>query len=113
MDHYYLHKSGLSFNTISDSALEIEFDQLWEIYPNKKGSKKKALESYKRARRKGTTFADVEIGINDYCLYIKTEKIEKQFIKHGSTFFNQQAWEADWLPENVEIVDDDELDGIL
>lgn len=91
--------------------LEDEFEQLWSIYPNKKGSKKKALEAYKRARQKGTSFDDVQKGINDYVLYIKTERIEKQFVKHGSTFFSQNAWEATWLPENAEIEDD--LDGIL
>lgn len=100
-------------DNISSSALEEEFNQLWAIYPNKKGSKKKALEAYKRARKKGTSFAEVEMGINDYVLYIRTNKIDNQYVKHGSTFFNQNAWEAEWLPENVEIVEDVDLDGIL
>ena len=104
---------GKNNNNMSISALESEFDQLWKLYPNKKGSKKKALEAYKRARKKGTTFDEVHKGINDYCLYIKIYKIKSQYVKHGSTFFNQQAWEADWLPENVEIVEDDGLDGIF
>lgn len=98
---------------VSESTFKDEFDHLWKLYPNKKGSKKKAFESYKRARKKGTTFEAVEKGINDYVLYIQINNIDIQYVKHGSTFFNQNSWEAQWLPDNVEIVEDDGLDGIL
>ena len=72
-----------------------EFEELWNIYPRKQG-KAKALQCYIRAKNKGTTFEEVKKGIEAYILYIQREKVETQYIKQGSTFFSQQAWNDDW-----------------
>ena len=101
-------------NNISSSALADEFERLWSIYPRKQG-KKKAFDAYMRARKKGTTFEAVEDGVKAYVRYIRIDRVETQFIKQGSTFFSQQAWQDEWTPRNkaVQITEDDELDGIL
>lgn len=78
-----------------DEVLKGEFEILWLLYPNKKG-KSKALTSYMKARNEGTTFEEVEAGIKAYAEYVIAEKKEKKYIQHGSTFFNQKAWEDDW-----------------
>ena len=73
---------------------EQEFDSLWKLYPNKKG-KKNALRYYIRARKNGTTYETVEAGIMAYIEYIRKTKAQ-MYIKHGSTFFNEEGWNDDW-----------------
>ena len=68
------------------------FDQLWSLYPRKEG-KKEAFEAFKRATKKGTTVEQIENGIKSYCEHIRKNNIEKQFIKQGSTYFRQEAWQ--------------------
>lgn len=72
-----------------------EFENLWEIYPKKQG-KKKALDSYIKARKEGTTYEEVEEGIYAYARLIRAEHRDEQYIKHGSTFFSQKAWLDDF-----------------
>ena len=72
-----------------------EFDSLWILYPRKQG-KDKALKYYEKARKSGTTYEEVEQGILAYKAYIDVEEIESQYIKQGSTFFSQKAWQDDW-----------------
>ena len=75
--------------------LEEEFNIIWAEYPNKKG-KANALKSYIKARKKGTTKEEVMIGLDNYIKYIKFEKVTQQYIKHGSTWFNQECWNDDY-----------------
>lgn len=82
-------------NTINNKEIEEEFEIIWSEYPNKKG-KANALKSYIKARKKGTTKEDVMIGLNNYLTYIKVEKVAQQYIKHGSTWFNQECWNDDY-----------------
>lgn len=82
-------------DSVSKSQLEQEFETIWSNYPNKKG-KSNALKSYIKARKKGTTFEEVLNGLENYVKYITIEKIEQQYIKHGSTWFNQECWNDDY-----------------
>ena len=68
-----------------------EFETLWKMYPNKKG-KDKALGYYQKARKNGTTYEEVEQGIKNYCKEIEVKKTSQQYIKHGSTWFNNKGW---------------------
>ena len=77
------------------SALKEEFETLWALYPRKQG-KDKAYKYYEKARKSGTTYEEVECGIYAYIRYIQAEQTEQQYIKMGSTFFSQKAWEDDW-----------------
>lgn len=79
----------------SRSALNSEFDSLWILYPRKQG-KDKAQGYYERARKAGTTYEEVEAGILAYKAYIEAEQIDKRYVKQGSTFFSQKAWQDDW-----------------
>ena len=72
-----------------------EFEELWKLYPNKKG-KGNAMGDYIRARKAGTTFDEVLTGIQNYSNYIRLEKIEPRFVKHGSTFFHQRSWSDEY-----------------
>lgn len=72
-----------------------EFEKLWKIYPKKQG-KTKAHYSFIKARQKGTTFEEIESGLKRYIAYVDKSKIKSQYIKQGSTWFNQQCWKDEY-----------------
>lgn len=79
------------------SELENEFETLWKLYPRKLGNKKKAKESYIKAVKKGeTTYEAVKFGIEMYVKYNEYHNVSEEFIKHGSTWFNQECWNNDY-----------------
>lgn len=81
------------------------FERLWSLYPNKKG-KDKAYKSFEKALKDGVAVETIENGINQYLAFIKKSKIEPQFIKHGSTWFNQRCWEDEYdIPKKEETID--------
>ena len=83
--------------------LENEFNQIWDIYP-KKQDKQAALNSYLKARKgskialnsRGNTkvapqsFETISRGVRNYLR--ANRGVEIKFIKHLSTFLNQQAY---------------------
>lgn len=76
-------------------SLETEFETIWEHYPNKKG-KDNAKTKYIRARKNGTTYEEVVQGLKNYLNYIKHNNIDIQYVKHGSTWFNQKCWKDEY-----------------
>ena len=68
-----------------------EFEKLWQLYPRKIG-KPKALKSYQKARKNGTSYEEVLQGINAYVKQIEANNTKTEYIKHGSTWFNGQCW---------------------
>lgn len=81
-------------NSDSDSSeieLEEQFEQLWKLYPNKKG-KRNALKKFKQEIKAGTTYSEIEQGIKNYVKEIEYKGTKKQYIKHGGTWFNQAGW---------------------
>lgn len=97
--------SNHSINTISDTDISIEFDTLWQLYPKKQG-KKDALKHYKKARKSGTTYEEIEKGIQAYVEFIEANGKDIQYVKMGSTFFSQEAWKDDWGIRNGSRQDD-------
>lgn len=84
---------GKSKDRIDKSIVQNEFEKLWNIYPKKQG-KQNAFKAYEKARRDGVAYEDVEQGIKAYAEYVKGK--DAQYIKMGSTFFSQRAWQDDW-----------------
>lgn len=84
----------------ADSGAEIteRFEHIWQHYPNKKG-KANALKTYKRLVKDGIRDEDIIKGIKSYTRYCLANRTDKQYMKHGSTFFNERAWEDDWTTE--------------
>ena len=83
-----------NINTRANSTLESDFEKLWKLYPKKVG-KKPALAAYKRAmtrKKNPTTNKAIQTGIVAYRKWLAEKGTEKQFIKDGSTFFNQESW---------------------
>ena len=77
-----------------EEILKNEFEKLWEIYPNKKG-KSEASKKFIKHREK-TSYEIIEQGLIAYNKYIKANQTTQQFIKHGSTWFNQKSWLDDY-----------------
>lgn len=90
-----LNTKELNTNSLRTKGLYTEFENLWNLYPKKQG-KDKAFKSYEKARKSGTTYEEVEQGINAYVAYLEAEHTDPQYIKMGSTFFSQKAWQDDW-----------------
>lgn len=104
-------------DTVSNTVINDEFASLWKLYPRKQG-KKRAFEYYQKARKKGTTFEEVKSGIEAYAEYVRARHTEERYIKHGSTFFSEQAWQDDWTSPHLsadkyEQADIDLLNDIL
>lgn len=114
-------KDNKSFNN-KKINISCEFERLWKLYPRKIG-KPKALKAYEKARKNGVTFEEVEQGIKAYCRQIEAQQTNTEYIKHGSTWFNNEGWkdEYNFTPRKtygangVEIQQpaDDDLAGIL
>ena len=92
-----LGKDSIGKDRIDKSIVQEEFDKLWSIYPKKQG-KQNAYKAYEKARKDGVTYEDVEQGIKAYAEYVKDK--DAQYIKMGSSFFNQRAWQDDWSIRN-------------
>ena len=80
-------------------SLQTEFEKLWELYPRKQG-KADAFKHYLKARKSNVAYEDIEQGIFAYKNYIKTNNIDMQYVKMGSTFFSQKSWGDDWTIRN-------------
>lgn len=74
-----------------ESQLENDFEELWKLYPRKAG-KAKAFKAYKSAIKQGATNEQIKQGILNYIQWIKDHKTQAEYIKHGSTFFNERCW---------------------
>ena len=88
------NKSNNKKENINIKDLEDEFEELWSLYPKKQG-KKKALDTYIKCRkRKGSNvrYEIVKLGIINYTKHIKKNKVPNQYIKQGSTWFNNECW---------------------
>ena len=90
-------ENNISINNtnINNNIYEQEFERLWVIYPKKQG-KKDALKHFIKARKQGIDFDIILKGVENYNEYIKKKKITQQYIKQGSTWFNQNCWEDDY-----------------
>jgi predicted phage replisome organizer len=75
----------------SNSIYEKEFEEIWSIYPNKKG-KDKALKHYIKARKDGVEMETIRQGVQSYADHCKSYATDKQFISHGDTWFGNRRW---------------------
>lgn len=71
------------------------FEELWKLYPNKKG-KTEAYKKFTKAIKDGVSIEIIKDGILRYINYIQLEHVEPKYIKNGSTWFNQHCWEDDY-----------------
>ena len=80
-------------NNISSNAKA--FESIWEDYPRKQGHKE-ALAAFERSVKHGASIEDIHKGVLRYKEHIEKCRIEKQYIKQGSTYFRQEAWQDEY-----------------
>ena len=68
------------------------FEALWDLYPRKEG-KSNAMAAYAEAVRAGVKDETIAEGIKNYIDYIENKPVEPQYIKMGSSYFNQHSWD--------------------
>ena len=73
-----------------NTFFEEEFENLWQVYPNKQG-KKNALVKYIKARKDGTSYEEVVNGLKKYLVYCHQNK-DWYKPKNGETWFSKQSW---------------------
>ena len=93
-----IDKDSIGNRQSKTASLTSEFEEIWKLYPNKKG-KEKAKASYLKARKEGETREKVENGVKSYAEYCKVKEIEQEYIKHGSTWFAGKCWNDDYTIE--------------
>ena len=86
-------------NTKNDTGIKRkypdDFEELWKLYPRRIG-KDKALKAFLRAKKDGVDKDTIKKGIEAYKAYIEAQGIDPQYIKQGSTWFNQRSWEDEY-----------------
>lgn len=79
-------------------SLTDRFEIIWEQYPTgRKQGKDKAFTSYKKAIKDGVTDEIILSGINAYKTQIELQKTDIQYVKQGSTWFNQKCWNDEYI----------------
>ena len=71
-------------NNIPQNKFEQECDSIWNIYPNKKGKSKAYKKLPKLIKNHG--YEQIKRCVERYSLEVQGK--DKQYIKHGDTFFN-------------------------
>ena len=84
-------QQGTITNTNTITIYKEEFEDIWSIYPNKKG-KDKALKHYIKARKDGVEMETIRQGVQNYADHCKSYETDKQFISHGDTWFGNKRW---------------------
>ena len=63
--------------------------------------KKDALKHFIKVRKKGVDFDTILKGLENYNEYIKQTNKSQQYIKQGSTWFNQECWNDEYTREKT------------
>ena len=86
-----LTNNSCSSDKQMNNSLNMEFEQIWNLYPRKQG-RKRAFEAFKRSLKHGATVEEIKAGVHRYNEHIRVNRIEQQFFKMGSTFFANESW---------------------
>ena len=90
-------------NTIRDIQRDYteEFNQWWNLYPRRDGSKRKAFEIYKKIIDKEISITDLYNVTNRFRQSMKGK--EEKFIPHATTWLNQRRFETVEENKNIKI----------
>jgi len=82
-------------------SFQDDFGEWWSAYP-RKVEKKVALGKYQAQRRKGVTALTLLTAAKNYAAQCRAKDTELRFIKHPTTFLNQDRWEDHLTSEEAE-----------
>ena len=80
-----------------------EFEELWKLYPRKKGKSSVTKKAMKELQEAG--FETVKKAIENYKEELRKNRTEERYILHGSTFFNGR-W-RDYIADENEVTSND------
>ena len=72
-----------------------EFGAVWKVYPNPKGKMKAWQQCSRMVKRGEATWEDLKLAAENYAN--ETIGKDKQYMKHGSTFFGPGGYWRDYL----------------
>lgn len=91
--------NNIKKNKQKESEFVTEFETVWNEYPKKVG-KDKSLKYYIKARQSGVEYETILDGINRYKKQIELQETKRQFVKDGSTWFNNACWQDEYITES-------------
>lgn len=74
-------------NAQASRLAAIRFDSIWQRYPRQLG-RKAAERHFNSSVKTPQDWADINSALTNYITQIRREHIEPDFVKHGSTWFN-------------------------
>ncbi|MCT3078252.1 helix-turn-helix domain-containing protein [Leuconostoc citreum] len=98
-----VRENNTSINTTNNNTTNTNtayFEECWKMYPRKKGSKESAKRSFNKAIKSGVTVELIKSKIEEYKQEIAYKHTQEQYIKHGSTWFNQAGWQDEYETGN-------------
>lgn len=84
----------------TEKEVEDAFNLIWKQYPKKDG-RKAALNHFRASVKTEEDYKNIQIALSKYKKYIEIEKKEYQYIKQGSTWFNN--WK-DWIDYDLDLL---------
>lgn len=88
-----VRENNTSINTTNNNTSR--FESVWELYPKKAG-KSNAKKAFDKAVKSGVSVELIKQKISEYNQQITFKKTDRQYIKNGSTWFNQAGWEDEY-----------------
>lgn len=92
-----VRENNTSINTTNNNTSR--FESVWELYPKKAG-KSNAKKAFDKAVKSGVSVELIKRKIGEYNQQIAFKKTDRQYIKNGSTWFNQAGWEDEYETGN-------------
>lgn len=92
-----VRENNTSINTTNNNTSR--FESVWELYPKKAG-KSNAKKAFDKAIKLGVSVELIKQKIGEYNQQIAFKKTDRQYIKNGSTWFNQAGWEDEYETGN-------------
>lgn len=92
-----VRENNTSINTTNNNTSR--FESVWELYPKKSG-KSNAKKAFDKAVKSGVSVELIKRKIGEYNQQIAFKKTDRQYIKNGSTWFNQAGWEDEYETGN-------------
>lgn len=92
-----VRENNTSINTTNNNTSR--FEGVWELYPKKAG-KSNAKKAFDKAVKSGVSVELIKQKIGEYNQQIAFKKTDRQYIKNGSTWFNQAGWEDEYETGN-------------
>lgn len=103
--------SNLSRNGAGHREYPEPFEELWEVYPERRGNSNKggAYRKWRANLQKGISHADMLEGVLSYREFLRQEgKIGSKFVKMAKTFLGpEEHFREDWLDQPEQLDDAD------